>query len=52
MLTQDPVRIPDIPGKISFVTIDDKEYVRYLIKCKYNAEKKYTEQERVVIGRR
>ena len=52
MLTQDPVRIPDMPGKISFVTVEGKEYVRYLISRKYNPEKKYTEQERVIIGRR
>ncbi len=52
MLTQDPVRIPDVPGKISFVTIDDKEYVRFLIRRQYSAEKKYTEQDRVLIGRR
>lgn len=52
MLTQDPVRIPDLPGKISYVTVDGKEYVRYLISRRYNPEKKYTEQERVIIGRK
>jgi len=52
MLSQDPVKIPDIPGKISFVTIEEKEYVRYLVDRKYNPEKKYTESDRVVIGRR
>ena len=52
MLAKDPVKIPDIPGKISFVTIDGKEYVRYLAGRKYNADRKYTEPERIVIGRR
>ena len=52
MITQDPVKIPDIPGRISFSKTEDKEYVRYLTERKYNADRKYTEPERVVIGRR
>ena len=52
MLTQDPVKIPDIPGKISFKKSEDKEYVQYLTGREYNTEKKYSEPERVIIGRR
>ena len=51
-MPQDMVKIPDIPGKISFSKTEDKEYVKYLIGRKYNAERKYTDSERVVIGRR
>ena len=49
---QAPVKIPDIPGRISFSKIEGKEYVRYQIDRKYNANKKYNEPERVMIGRR
>ena len=52
MLTQNPVKIPDIPGKISYATIGSKEYVRYLAGRKYNAERRYNEPEWVSIGRR
>ena len=52
MLNQDPVKIPEIPGKITCVTIDKKEYIRYLAGRKYNAEKKYSEAEWVAIGRK
>ncbi len=49
---QAPVKIPDIPGRISFSKIEGKEYVRYQTDRKYNANKKYNEPERVMIGRR
>ena len=52
MLTQDPVKIPNIPNRITFSRVDDKEYVRYQTERKYNADRKYTEPERIVIGRR
>ena len=52
MLTEDPVRIPEIPGKISFLKSEDKEYVRYLRERKYNAERKYNQPEWITIGRR
>ena len=52
MLNQDPVKIPEIPGKISTVKIDGKEYVRYLAGRKWNAEKQKSETEWVAIGRR
>ena len=52
MLNQDPVKIPEIQGKITCVTIDEKEYVRYLAGRKYNPEKKYSEAEWVAIGRK
>ena len=52
MLTQDPVKIPEIPGKISFKKKDETEYIQYLTERKYNADRKYTEPQRIVIGRR
>ena len=52
MEIQAPVKIPDIPGRISFSKIEGKEYVRYQTDRKYNANKKYNEPERVMIGRR
>ena len=39
MLTEEPVKIPDIPEKINIMKKEDKEYVRYLARRKYNAEK-------------
>ena len=52
MLTQDPVKTPDLPGRISYRKRDDREYVFYLKGRKYNAEKQYSEPDRVLIGRR
>ena len=52
MLTQDPVKIPDIPGKISFKRKGDTEYVQYLTGYTYKAEKSKPEAERVLIGKR
>ena len=52
MHSRDPVKIPDIPGKISYTKVDEKEYVRYLTDRPYNANRQFTEPERVVIGRR
>ena len=39
MLTQDPVKIPNIPNRITFSRVDDKEYVRYQTERKYNADR-------------
>ena len=52
MLTQDLVKIPEIPGKINFMKKDDTEYVPYLAGRKYNTDRKYNESEWVQIGRR
>ena len=52
MHTREPVKIPDIPGKISYTKVNEKEYVRYLTERPYNADRKFTEPERVVIGKR
>lgn len=52
MYTRDPVKIPDLPGKISFTKANETEYVRYQTERPYNPERKYTEPERVVIGKR
>lgn len=47
-----PVKIPDLPGRIRIMRKDEAEYIRYLTGSKYNPEKKYTETEGVLIGRR
>ena len=52
MLTRDPVKVPDMPKKISFVKKDGIEYVRYLANRQYNPEKKYTESDWVLIGKK
>lgn len=52
MTEQELVKIPGIPGKISFSKTEDKEYVRYLTGRNYNADRKYTEPQRIIIGRR
>ena len=52
MLTEGLVKIPNISGKISFSRKEEKEYVRYETDRKYNADRKYSEPVRVVIGRR
>jgi hypothetical protein len=52
MLTQGPIRIPAIPGKIRQMKKDDREYVLYLAGRKYNREKKHSEPDWVLIGRR
>ena len=46
------VKIPEIPGKITFMKKDEKEYVRYLAGRTYDRERKYNVPEWVVIGRR
>ena len=51
MLSGDPVKIPDITGKINFLLQDGMVYVRYLAGRKYNPEKKYNVPEWVKIGR-
>ena len=45
-------KIPDLPGKISYRKRNDREYVFFLKGRKYNAEKQYSEPDRVLIGRR
>lgn len=52
MLTQNPVKIPGIPGKITLMKKDDAFYVRYLVGRKYDPEKKYNTPEWITIGRR
>ena len=52
MITQNPVKIPDIPGKITIMKKDDAVYVRYLAGRNYDPEKKYNKPEWIVIGRR
>ena len=52
MLNRDPVKIPNIPGRISFRKNGVREYVSYLADRKYNQEKKYSEPERIIIGRK
>ena len=52
MLFAEPVKIPDLPGKITFAERNGDDYVRYLAGRTYNAEKKYNVPEWVFIGRR
>ena len=46
------VKIPEIPGKITFMKKDEKEYVRYLAARTYDRERQYNVPEWIVIGRR
>ena len=46
------VKIPEIPGKITFMKKDEKEYVRYLAGRTYDRERKFNVPEWIVIGRR
>ena len=52
MTTDTVVKIPRIEGKISTKKRGEKEYVQYLVERRYNAEKKYSEPERILIGRK
>ncbi len=45
-----PVRIPEIPGKISMKKKRDRTYVQYELQREYNPEKKYNVPTRIVIG--
>ena len=50
MYENEPVLIPDIPGKISIKKKKDSEYVKYVIKRGYDPVRKHTLPERKVIG--
>ena len=52
MLTQEVVKIPSVTGRIRYMEKDGSEYVLYLVERKYNSEKKYSEPEWVLIGKR
>ncbi len=52
MLTQEPVKIPDVSGKIRFREKDGNQYVQYLTRRRYDREKKYNAPDWVNIGRR
>ena len=52
MLNSNPVKIPQIPGRIKCRKEGGKEYVLYLTDRKYNPEKKYSEPEWTMIGRK
>ena len=45
-----PVLIPELPGKISFKKKNDSEYVQYLIERTYDPVRKHTLPERKIIG--
>ena len=51
MIVQEPVKIPESPGRIRYMKKEDKEYVLYLTGRKYNTEKHYNEPDWVLIGR-
>ncbi len=50
MYSDTPVKIPDIPSKISFRKYKENCYVQYLTGRKYNREKKYTIPVKKTIG--
>ena len=52
MLTENPVKIPDIPGRITILKNEDKEYVRFLLRREYDAERKFNKPEWITIGRK
>lgn len=52
MLTQDPVRIPDIHGRIRFRGKDGNQYVQYLAGRRYDSDKKHNVPDWVNIGKR
>ena len=51
MLSGEPVKIPDISGKINLMSQDGMVYVRYLASRQYDPEKKYSIPEWIKIGR-
>jgi hypothetical protein len=52
MLTQDPVKIPEIPKKIRFKEKDGTQYVQYLEGRKYDSDKKHNVPNWVNIGKK
>ena len=52
MLNQDAVKIPEMPGKITYMKKDGIEYVRYLAGRTWNAGRNQSEPDWVLIGRR
>ena len=50
MYENEPVLIPDVPGKITFMKKKDSEYVRYLTKTRYDPVRKYNVPDRKIIG--
>lgn len=52
MLTQDPVKIPDIPQRIRMKEKDGHQYVQYLAARIYDADRKHNVPNWVNIGKR
>ena len=52
MLTQDPVKIPEIPGKINIRIQEGIAYVRYLADRHYDPERKHNVPKWVNIGKK
>ena len=52
MLTQDPVKIPDIPKRIRLKEKDGHQYVQYLAGRPYDADKRHNVPNWVNIGKR
>ena len=50
MILSRPVKIPDMPGKILIQTRGNQRYVMLVTNRKYDPEKKYSVDERKVIG--
>ena len=50
MYGNEPVMIPDKPGKISIRTKNGSEYVRYLVRRRYDPDRKFNIPEWKIIG--
>ena len=50
MYQNEPVLIPDLPGKISFKKKNGSEYVQYLTERKYDPVRRYMLPDRKIIG--
>ena len=48
--SNNPVKIPEVQGKISFMKKTDRTYVRYEFGRTYNPARKTTVPQRVIIG--
>ena len=52
MLTQDPVKIPDMNGKIRSIEKNGTQYIQYLVSRRYDSGKKHNVPTWANIGRR
>ena len=50
MYSNQPIPIPDVPGRIFFRKYHETRYVQYQVEKKYNPERQYNEHVRKTIG--